>query len=212
MTIKVKTCGLTSKEAIDAAVQAGADYAGFVFFEKSPRHITLEQAAELLHHVAGRIPSVAVTVNPDDNFIKQLASLPFDILQLHGSETVQRVKDIRQHFPKLKLMKALAIRNSDDIAKAASYETLVDYLLFDAKAPDAALPGGNGLSFDWQLLKDHRFHVPWFLAGGINAGNISQAISESGATMVDVSSCVESSPGVKDVQLIKQFVEIAKSL
>jgi phosphoribosylanthranilate isomerase len=210
MKIDVKICGLTSKEAVHAATAAKADYAGFVYFPPSPRHLPLSHAAKLKALLPSSIQSVSVLVDPNDTLLKEVISiLKPNFLQLHGKETSERVKEIRSMFPQVKIIKGIPIRSSDDVAAAMRFAECIDMLLFDAKAED--LPGGTGLSFDWNLLKNRQFPLPWLLAGGLNADNVAEAIRASGAHAVDVSSSVESAPGVKNPALIDAFVKAAKS-
>ena len=198
----IKICGLTTKEAVIAANKA--DFIGFVFFAKSPRNITPEKAAELKQYTKSQI--VAVTVNPDDKLLQEIkAKLAPDYLQLHGEETPERVQEVKQKF-NTKIIKALKISNADDIEQSYKYQDIVNILMFDAKAK-TELPGGNGVSFDWNLLADKKFSKPYFIAGGITIENAKQALQISGANMIDVSSSLESSIGVKDATLIHKFIE-----
>jgi len=215
MSIKVKICGLTSEAAVKAVITAQTDYVGFVYFPASPRHLTLEKAAELAALLPDSILSVSVLVNPDDALLKEVTSIVKPhVLQLHGQESPERVQEIKNKFPGVKIIKAIAVSSSDDVAKANQYEDVVDMLMFDAKSPPSTgeeyLPGGNGLSFDWILLKHRAFTKPWFLSGGLTADNVQEAIHASGATMVDISSGVESAPGVKDAELIFEFIKAAR--
>jgi len=209
MTIKAKICGLTSREAVRAACDAGAAYCGFVFYAKSPRHITADKAAELAGLVAEPVRKVGVFVDPDDDRLDAVLSrVPLDFIQLHGAESPARVQEIRQRFRR-PLIKAIAISGPDDIARAHDYEAVADMLLFDAKVPASvknALPGGNGLSFDWRLINATDWGPPWMLSGGLNADNILQAVAATGAKFVDVSSGVESRPGNKDSAKITGFM------
>lgn len=209
--IKVKICGLTSKEAVRDAVDAGADLVGFVFFPPSPRHVSPEKAAQLAAFVPSHVETVAVTVNASDDELQAiLEAFKPDYIQLHGQETIARVQEVKQKFG-VKLIKAISVRESDDVASGAMYAAHVERLLFDAKAPaSSVLPGGNGLRFDWNLLKDRTFSVPWMLSGGLNDENVKEALIQTGAKMVDVSSAVESEPGVKDAKLVKAFIEAAR--
>ena len=212
-SIQIKICGLTTNEAVNAAVELGADYVGFVYYPRSPRHVSFAQAAKLIKNEPDIIKTVLVCVDISDDEIEELfLSFSPDFLQLHGNESVARVSEIKQRFS-LPVIKAIAVRNGDDIAAGMAYEAVADGLLFDAKAPETlsdALPGGNGLVFDWNLLKNRVFTVPWMLSGGLNAENVHEAICLSGAIAVDVSSSVESAPGIKDVKLIKEFIQAAR--
>lgn len=213
MSISVKICGITTEEALEAAIEAGADYAGFVFFKKSPRHLTFARAAALARRAEGHIFTVALTVNPRYGALKAImARVRPDFIQLHGEESVERVASIRR-LTKAHILKAVKIGVPQDIAAAKAYESVADVLLFDAKAasrPDA-LPGGNGLSFDWVWLREARPRRNFMLSGGLNSDNLFAALSASGAMAVDVSSGVETSPGVKSPALIRKFVVTAKS-
>ena len=211
MPVSVKICGLNDEKAIQAVIAAKADYAGFVYFPASPRHVTFERAATLKLLLPPSIASVSVLVDPDDALLAQAQSvLKPDYVQLHGKETPERVQDIKKNFPDMKIIKAVSVRSGDDVAQALRYADVADMLMFDAKPPANMLPGGNALSFDWALLKGREFPLPWFLSGGLNSENVAEAIRISGAKMVDVSSGVESAPGVKDAALIKAFVKAAR--
>lgn len=214
MNIAIKLCGITDERAVAAVAKAKADYAGFVHFPKSPRHLTLERTAELIKSLPPRLPSVLVAVDPDDELLGNIEKMVNpDYVQLHGKETPDRLRDIKRHFPAFKIIKAIQVKSGDDIAQGLRYEGLADILMFDAKPPELpdALPGGNGLSFNWALLKNRDFPLPWFLSGGLDADNVGEAIRQSGAHMVDVSSGIESAPGVKDPALIEQFVKAARA-
>lgn len=211
MTIKTKICGLTSEDAIQAVIAAKADYAGFVYFPKSPRHLPIARAAELAKFLPSSIQSVSVLVDPDDALLKEVTSvLKPSAIQLHGKETPERVAQIKAQYPAIKIIKAINVQTGDDVARANAYEA-ADMLLFDARIPKDGLPGGNGLAFDWALLRNRDFGKPWFLSGGLTPDNVAEAIAASGAKMVDISSGVESSPGVKDTGLIHSFVKAARS-
>ncbi|MFP5469726.1 MAG: phosphoribosylanthranilate isomerase [Alphaproteobacteria bacterium] len=212
--IKVKRCGLSSPETVRAAIGVGADVVGFVFFARSPRAVTAAQAAVLARGVPAGIAKVGLLVDADDVAIADvLAQVTLDYLQLHGTETPERVGQIRARFG-VPVIKAVAIAGSADIDRARSYEPVSDILLFDAKPPQTkdALPGGNGLVFDWTLIAGQTWTRPWMLSGGLDAGNLGEAVRISGAKMLDVSSGVESQPGIKDVVKIRGFVEAAKRL
>ncbi|HEY9080555.1 phosphoribosylanthranilate isomerase [Magnetovibrio sp.] len=213
MSIDVKICGINSAEALDAAAAGGAKMLGFVFFEKSPRNVTIDEARDLLTRVPEGIIKVALMVNPNDTETQSIArQLPFDMIQLHGSETVERVAELKA-ITGLTVMKAIGIAGSDDIARAHTYEEVCERILLDAKPPkDATLPGGNALSFDWSLIAGEKWQKPWLLAGGLNAGNLAEAVKTSGAGFVDVSSGVEDAPGRKSVEKIRQFLQRAHSL
>jgi len=209
VTASVKICGLKTPETIAAAVDGGAAYIGFNFYQRSPRSVTPEVAAQLSAKVPVSISKVALVVDADDALIDRIAeALAPDILQLHGAETPERVREIKARTGR-RVMKALAIATQADIAKARGYEAAADLLMFDAKPPPSGLPGGNGLPFDWQLLKDAAWEKPWLLAGGLTPANVIEAIRATGATRVDVSSGVEDSPGVKSPEKIRQFLAAA---
>lgn len=206
----VKICGLTDSAHVDAAVDAGARYLGFVFFAKSPRAVTTEQAAALALGVPPGIMRVGLFVNPDDGFLASvLDRVPLDMIQLHGKESPERVADVKARFG-LPVMKAVGVCGPQDLDALWDYGLVADQLLVDAKAPkDADLPGGNGVSFDWRLLVGRKWLKPWMLAGGLTPQNVATAIRLTGAAAVDVSSGVESAPGLKDAALIRAFVKAA---
>ncbi|MDB5459088.1 MAG: trpF [Caulobacteraceae bacterium] len=210
---QAKICGLKTPEAVQAALQGGAAYLGFVFFDKSPRHLEPEAAARLAAPVrqasAARI--VALTVDPSDAEIDNiLAVLKPDLIQLHGRETPQRAAALRAATG-LPVIKAVGVRDSSDIAAARAFDGAADHLMFDAKPPkDADRPGGHGASFDWTLLEGLRLERPWFLAGGLDPWNVAEAVRLSRAPLVDVSSGVERGPGVKDPDLIAAFLSAVR--
>jgi len=208
---RVKICGLTSPEAIKGAAQAGATYGGLVFYEKSPRHLSLAKAREVALAAPPGFAKVALVVNPQDAFLEEMLSqVPIDILQLHGAEQPQRVQQIKQSTG-LPIMKALGIATAQDLHEIDRYAEICDQLLIDAKpAPGAKLPGGNGLAFDWQLLENHTWKIPWMLAGGLTPDNVPQAIRVTQAQQIDVSSGVESAPGLKDMDKMRNFVAQAR--
>ena len=207
---RVKICGLSTPETLAAAVDAGAAYVGFVFFPKSPRNVTLAQARDLAVEVPPGVAKVALTVDADDALIDALTStVPLDMLQLHGHETPARVTEVRLRTG-LPVMKAVGIADKADLAQIEIYEDVADQLLIDAKPPRTAkLPGGNGLTFDWRLIANRRWSVPWMLAGGLTPETVGEAIALTGARQVDVSTGVESAPGVKDPALIRAFLASA---
>ncbi|MCA8884097.1 MAG: phosphoribosylanthranilate isomerase [Rhodobacteraceae bacterium] len=209
---RVKICGLTRPEDVTAAVSAGASYVGFVFFPKSPRNLDPAAARALALDVPPGVAKVALTVNADDALLDDiLAQVPVDILQLHGAEPPDRVADLRQRYG-LPVMKAVGVAGPEDLPALDLYGKVADMLLVDAKPPKgAALPGGNGLAFDWRLIAGRRWPVPWMLAGGLTADNVREAVRLTGAPMVDVSSGVESAPGRKDPELIARFVAAARA-
>jgi phosphoribosylanthranilate isomerase len=210
--IAVKICGLRDQTNIDAAAAAGARYIGFVFFEKSPRAVTFEQAAALAVAAPVGLAKVGLVVNPDDAFLTDLLNVvPLDMIQLHGSETPARVAEVRQKFG-LPVMKAVGVADASDLAQLDAYEAVADQVLLDAKPPrDATLPGGNGHTFDWGLIAGRLWTKPWMLAGGLTVDNVGTAIARTGVKQIDLSSGVESAPGVKDPALIAQFVAAAQA-
>lgn len=210
--IKVKICGLTDPADIPAAILAGASYVGFVFFPKSPRHLVLEDAVFMATAVPVGIMKVALTVDADDAMLDALTQqVPLDMLQLHGSETPERVAEVKARYG-LPVMKAVGISDADDLPQLETYGRVADQLLVDAKPPKGAdRPGGNALAFDWNLIAGRRWPVPWMLAGGLTPDNAAQAVRLTGARQLDVSSGVESAEGVKDGALMRAFVEAAQS-
>ncbi len=209
----VKICGLSTPETLQAAIEAGVDYVGFVFFERSPRYVSVETAAHLRALMPPAVTPVALLVDAQDAFIDtMIEKVQPGLLQLHGHETPERVAAIKTRTG-LPVMKVLSIATADDVAATALYENVADLLMFDAKPPKSmpnALPGGNALSFDWSLIADISLSVPWMLSGGLNPDNVAEAIIRTGASMVDVSSGVESAPGQKDVARMRDFIQAAK--
>lgn len=212
MTIAVKICGLKTPADVEAVASAGGRYVGFVFFEKSPRNLGIDAAAALALEVPDGIAKVALTVNADDGFLDRLtATVPLDMLQLHGAETPDRVQEIKARHG-LPVMKAIGVSNSSDLSAIDIYSRVADQLLIDAKPPkDAELPGGNGLAFDWRLIAGRRWSVPWMLAGGLTPANVAEAVRLTGAHQVDVSSGVETAAGVKDPAAIEAFINAAQN-
>lgn len=209
--VSVKVCGLTSADQVRAAADAGVRYIGYNFFAKSPRSVSIEKAAALAAETPIGICKVALTVNADDAFWDSLlADVPIDMLQLHGSESPERVTELRDRYG-LPVMKAVGIADAEDLGQIDLYEDVADQLLIDAKPPrNAVLPGGNGLAFDWRLLANRKYwRKPWMLAGGLTPDNVAEAIRMTGARQVDVASGVESAPGVKDPSLMQAFVAAA---
>jgi len=208
MDIRVKICGLTRPEDVAAVAAAGAQYAGFVFFEKSPRNVSLETARALALEAPVGLAKVALVVDAEDGALDEIVeAVPLDMLQLHGYESPERVSELRARYG-LPVMKALGVAGAEDMAQIALYEEVADQLLIDAKPPKGAdLPGGNGLAFDWRLLSGRKYwRKPWMLAGGLTAGNVREAVQMTGARQVDVSSGVEAGAGVKDAGKIAAFV------
>jgi phosphoribosylanthranilate isomerase len=214
MGIAAKICGLSTEEAVLAASDGGAAYLGFVFYPRSPRAVTPERAAQLCAGISAGIARVGLFVDADDRVIEAaLTVAPIDILQLHGGESPERVTEVKRRFGR-PVMKAVAIAGLEDALSAARYEDVADILLFDAKPPlrPDALPGGNGLAFDWALIADRRWRAPWMLSGGLTAELLPEAVRISDAEAVDVSSGVESSPGVKDIGKIRTFLAAASAV
>ena len=207
----IKICGLSEPVTLAAALDAGADMVGFVFFERSPRNVSLPQARALGRQVACRARKVALTVDADDVELAAIVeALQPDLLQLHGRETPERVAAVRARFG-VPVIRAVGLATSADLARVAAFDDVADILMFDARpAPDASLPGGNGTAFDWTLLRGVVATKPWLLAGGLHDGNVARALAETAASGVDVSSGVESGPGVKDAAAIARFVARAR--
>ncbi len=210
--MKVKICGLSTAAAVARAVADGAAYVGFNFYPPSPRSLDLATAGKLARSVPAGVTRVALLVDPEDSFLDQLvAEVPVDMLQLHGHESPERVAEIRARTG-LPVMKAIGIRDAGDLPQIAEYEAVADQLLIDAKPPREGagyLPGGNALTFDWHLIANRNWARPWLLAGGLTASNIAEATRLTGAQQVDVSSGVESAPGVKDLNKISAFIKAA---
>jgi phosphoribosylanthranilate isomerase len=212
MSLIVKICGLSTPETLDVAVDAGADMVGFVFFPPSPRHLGLDTARALGKHVRRRAVKVALTVDADDATLADIVeALQPDILQLHGRETVARLRDIKQKFG-LQVMKALAVETAADLASLPLYAAVADRILFDARAPkEATRPGGLGAVFDWHVLENLDLKLPFMVSGGLNAGNVAEAVRVTRAGGVDVSSGVERAPGIKDPEMIRSFIRAARA-
>lgn len=212
MALDIKICGLKTDAALAAALDAGASHAGFIFFPKSPRHVSAEEAARLREAARGRAKAVAVTVDADDSALDRIVSvMQPDILQLHGKESPQRVAEVKARYG-LAVMKAFALREAADLDAIAAYRSVADRFLFDAKPPAGSeLPGGNGVSFDWRLLAGLDADVDYMLSGGLNAANIGDAIRLANPPGIDISSGVESAPGVKDAALIEQFFRAVRA-
>jgi phosphoribosylanthranilate isomerase len=210
MSLIVKICGLSTRETLDVALDAGADMVGFVFFPPSPRHLSLETARELGQHAKGRAVKVALTVDADNGTLANIVeALQPDILQLHGRETVARLRDIKQAFG-LQVMKAMPVETPADLASLPGYAAVADRILFDARAPkEATRPGGLGAVFDWHVLENLDLKLPFMVSGGLNAENVAEAIRVTRAGGVDVSSGVERTPGVKDPEMIREFIRAA---
>jgi len=209
--IGIKICGLSDSASLDAAIGAGADHIGLVFFAKSPRNVGIEQAAALAQHAAGRAKIVGLFVDPEADFLNRLVqSVRLDVIQLHGKETPAKVAHI-QAAHGLPVWKAIGVRKTADLDAARQYQG-VERILYDAKPPEGAdLPGGTGLRIDWSLMANYRHASPWILAGGLDPRNVAEAIAVTGADFVDVSSGVESAPGVKDAGKIAAFCKAVRA-
>ena len=209
--IRVKICGLRTEADVAAVAASGAAYAGFVFFPKSPRHLTIPEARLLALAAPVGLAKVALTVDADNALLDAITeAMPLDMLQLHGHETPDRVAEVRARYG-LPVMKAVGVADEGDLAAVLDYSLVADQILVDAKPPrNAALPGGNGLSFDWRLVAQRRWLRPWMLAGGLTPDNVADAIRLTNARQVDVSSGVETAPGIKDPARIAGFVRAAQ--
>jgi phosphoribosylanthranilate isomerase len=212
MSLIVKICGLSTRETLDVALDAGADMVGFVFFPASPRHLSLEMARELGKRAKGRAKKVALTVDADDATLGNIVeALQPDVLQLHGGESVARIRDIKQKFG-LQIMKVIAVETPADLVALPGFAAVADSILFDAHAPKGATrPGGLGAVFDWRVLENLDLKLPFMVSGGLNAGNVAEAVRVTRAAGVDVSSGVESAPGIKDPELIRAFIRAARA-
>lgn len=211
MSVSIKICGITRAEAADASVRAGADFAGLVFHPKSPRALEPDAAAGLADRMRGRLRLVALFADADDALIARVVDrVRPDVLQLHGAETPARTAAIRDRFGR-SVIKAIAVAGPEDFVGLGAYEDVADMLLFDAKAPAGSRPGGLGVAFDWQILRGRRFSRPVMLAGGLNPDNVGRALAVTDVAAVDVSSGVESAPGVKSPDLIRAFVSAVRS-
>ncbi|MEL6372452.1 MAG: phosphoribosylanthranilate isomerase [Pseudomonadota bacterium] len=212
MPARVKICGLNTADSLAAALSARADLVGFVFFPPSPRHLSIDEARPLADYARGQAAIVALTVDPDNALLQEIVDgVNPDMIQLHGSETPERVAEVRATFAK-PVMKAIKVASAADAAVARAYKDVADLILFDARAPaGSTLPGGNGEAFDWRHLEGVRDEVAFMLSGGLTIQNVGEAISVTGATVVDVSSGVEEAPGVKSAALIRAFMAAAKA-
>lgn len=208
---QIKICGINSTGSLEAAIAARASHAGFNFFPPSPRFAGPDLAAQLSQQAAGRIVRVGVFVDADDAFLAQtLAASPLDALQFHGAESPERVAQAKAHFG-LPVWKVLSVSAREDLPRAQNYAGAADFLLLDAKTPKGTLPGGMGLSFDWNLLNGWQSPLPWGLAGGLSPSNVAEAVRRTQAPLVDTASGVESAPGVKDAGLIAAFCQAARA-
>jgi phosphoribosylanthranilate isomerase len=212
MSLIVKICGLSTRETLETALEAGADMVGFVFFPPSPRHLSLTTARDLGKLVKRRAAKVALTVDADDAMLESIVeALQPDILQLHGRESVARLREVRRKFS-LPVMKAIAVESPADLASLPEYAGLADRILFDARAPkEATRPGGLGAVFDWKILENLELKIPFMVSGGLSSLNVADAVRVTGAGGVDVSSGVERAPGQKDPEMIRAFIKAARA-
>ncbi len=213
MAVQAKICGISTPEALDAALLGGASHIGFVFFPKSPRNVPVEAAAALVQRMAGRARSVALFVDPDPVFMAETMQRGgFDVAQFHGEESPAFVTEAARQLG-VEAWKAIPVRTRADLVLAETYRGAATRVLYDAKPPkDAVLPGGTGMRFDWSLLEDFAHPLPWILAGGLDPDNVTDAVGRTGSRFVDVSSGVESAPGIKDVDKIAAFLKATRSL
>ncbi|WP_298304442.1 phosphoribosylanthranilate isomerase [uncultured Erythrobacter sp.] len=210
MAVQIKICGIREDRALEAVIEAKADFGGFIFHQASPRNLTISEASRLTALAENRIQRVGLMVNPNDDFLCELAAqASLDAVQLQGSESPERVGQIRELLG-VRVWKAIAVASREDVLRAEAYADTADFILFDAKTPPGALPGGMGLRFDWNLLKDLDVGLPWGLAGGLNADNVAEAIRLTRTPLVDVCSGTEAAPGVKDVDKIAAFCKAAR--
>ena len=210
--IDVKICGLSTVEGIEAAAGAGASHVGFVFFDPSPRNVRPREAPALAKYVPKAVKRVGVFVEPEDSLLERaIAAARLDIVQLHGDERPERLKSIKARL-NVEIWKAIPVSTASNLERAREYRDIADMILFDARTPKASrLPGGMGIAFDWKLLNRLTHKMPWVLSGGLSAENVAEAIAITGATMLDVSSGVESEPGTKDPAKISAFMEAVKA-
>jgi phosphoribosylanthranilate isomerase len=213
MPVQAKICGISTPEALHAAIKGGASHVGFVFFAKSPRNVNPEQVSALVQGMPGKVGKVGLFVDPDPGFVASVLSVvPLDVLQLHGSESPALAASLGAAHGK-EIWKAIPVRTRADLAEGAKYRGAAQRLLYDAKPPKGAdLPGGNGLRFDWKLLEGHAHPLPWLLSGGLDVANVADAVGITTARAVDISSGVERAPGVKDVDKIAAFLQAVAAL
>ena len=206
----VKICGVNSEDIAIHAINVNADYLGFIFYPDSPRNISFEESSTIIHKIKDKVTTVAVTVNPDDSIIKKIIEIGFSMIQLHGNESLERIREIKS-LSSLKIIKSFGIENAVDLEKTNAYVDAVDYLLFDAKPNESELPGGNAKTFNWSSLNGYVSRKEFFLSGGLNIENVETAVNSNLTNFFDVSSGVESSPGVKDKQKISEFINKIKN-
>lgn len=211
--VTAKICGLSTPETVDAAVRHGASHVGFVFFPESPRHVTFEQAASLTQRLPGHVGRVGVFVDPEEGVVERAIRIGgIDTLQLHGREPPERLAALAARHPGVAIWKAVPVRTRADLDVATRYRTVAELILYDAKTPEGTLPGGMGLRFDWTLLDGFDHSQRWALSGGIDAGNVADAASRTGARLIDTSSGVETAPGIKAVDKIAAFLQRVATL
>lgn len=207
----VKICGLSEPENLAVAINAGARFVGFVFYPPSPRNVSFDIAWNLARAVPTGVRSVGLFVNPEDEQLERIATgIQLDMIQLHGDETPGRINEIKQRFA-MPVIKAIRVHDERDLDDLEGFEAAADWLLFDAKPPNATLPGGTGESFDWNILKGRTFKKPWMLSGGLDSNNVKDALNTLKPNAVDISSGVESAPGVKDAEKIESFIKAVKN-
>jgi phosphoribosylanthranilate isomerase len=211
MPVRAKICGLSTADTLGAAITGGASHVGFVFYAPSPRNLLPEQARALIANVPAQIGKVGVFVDPDEELLAEAIAAGLDTVQLHGAETPERTAQIHDRY-RVEVWKAIPVKTRADLAPAARYRAAADRILYDAKTPSVALPGGMGLRFDWTLLEGFAHPLPWLLSGGLDAANVAEAARVTGARLVDVSSGVESRPGVKEVDKIAAFLQSVSRL
>jgi len=208
----VKICGLSDPDNLAAAIEGGARFVGFVFYPPSPRNVSFDTAWNLARAVPTGVRSVGLFVNPEDEQLERIVTgIQLDMIQLHGDESPGRINEIKQRFS-MPIIKAIRVASEEDLYDIEGFEAAADWLLFDAKPPNASLPGGTGESFDWNILKGREFKKPWMLSGGLDETNVEQALSILKPNAVDISSGVESAPGIKDENKIKNFIKAVKTV
>jgi len=206
----VKICGIKSEDSAVHAINSNADYLGFIFYPQSPRNVSFEDSSAIINKIKDKVSTVAVTVDPDDSMINRIMEIGFSMIQLHGNESLERTREIKGSSS-LKIIKSFGIENKSDLEKTKVYEEVVDYFLFDAKPEEKELPGGNAKTFKWSFLNDFNSKKEFFLSGGLNIENVETAVNSNLTNLFDVSSGVESSPGVKDKQKISEFIDKIKN-
>jgi len=206
----VKICGVKSEDVAIHAINANADYLGFIFYPQSPRNISFENSSKIINKIKDKVSTVAVTVDPDDSIVSRIIEIGFSTIQLHGNESLERVREIKTSSS-LKIIKSFGVGNKSDLEKTRIYKEDVDYFLFDAKPAESELPGGNAKTFEWSFLNDFSSEKQFFLSGGLSIENVETAVNTKLTNFFDVSSGVESSPGVKDNKKISEFINKIKN-